>query len=339
MDENMALTPYETREILFYKTDNGDVKVEILLYQENLWLTQAKMAELFEVQKAAISKHLKNIFASGELREDSVVSVLETTAADGKNYPTRYYNLDAIIAVGYRINSKKATMFRIWANRILKEYIIKGYVMDDERLKEPQNFFGKDYFEEQLERIRDIRASERRFYQKITDIYATAVDYSLDSQLTKDFFATVQNKMHYAVHGNTAAEVIMARADHTKEHMGLTSWRNAPDGKIVKADVSIAKNYLSKGEIQELNEIVTMYLDYATRQARRHIPMTMADWASKLDAFLQFNDAEILQNKGKVTAAIAKAFAESEFEQYRIIQDRLYQSDFDRLVASTKENN
>ena len=337
MDENMALTPYETREILFYKTDNGDVKVEILLYQENLWLTQAKMAELFEVQKAAISKHLKNIFTSGELMEGSVVSVLETTAADGKNYPTRYYNLDAIIAVGYRVNSKKATMFRIWANRILKEYIIKGYVMDDERLKEPENFFGKDYFEEQLERIRDIRSSERRFYQKITDIYATAVDYSLDSQTTKDFFATVQNKMHYAVHGGTAAEVIMARADHTKEHMGLTSWKNAPDGKIVKADVSVAKNYLSMDEMQELNEIVTMYLDYATRQARQHIPMTMADWASKLDAFLQFNDAEILQNKGKVTAAIAKAFAESEFEQYRVIQDQLYQSDFDRLVASTEE--
>ena len=339
MDENMALTPYETREILFYKTDNGDVKVEILLYQENLWLTQAKMAELFEVQKAAISKHLKNIFTSGELMEGSVVSVLETTAADGKNYPTRYYNLDAIIAVGYRVNSKKATMFRIWANRILKEYIIKGYVMDDERLKEPQNFFGKDYFEEQLERIRDIRSSERRFYQKITDIYATAVDYSLNSQTTKDFFATVQNKMHYAVHGGTAAEVIMARADHTKEHMGLTSWKNAPDGKIVKADVSVAKNYLSMDEMQELNEIVTMYLDYATRQARRHIPMTMADWASKLDAFLQFNDAEILQNKGKVTAAIAKAFAESEFEQYRVIQDQLYQSDFDRLVASTEQKN
>lgn len=198
MDENMALTPYETREILFYKTDNGDVKVEILLYQENLWLTQAKMAELFEVQKAAISKHLKNIFASGELREDSVVSVLETTAADGKNYPTRYYNLDAIIAVGYRVNSKKATMFRIWANRILKEYIIKGYVMDDERLKEPQNFFGKDYFEEQLERIRDIRASERRFYQKITDIYSQcSADYDVDSPVTKEFFATVQNKLHY----------------------------------------------------------------------------------------------------------------------------------------------
>ena len=304
MDENMALTPYETREILFYKTDNGDVKVEILLYQENLWLTQAKMAELFEVQKAAISKHLKNIFASGELMEDSVVSVLETTAADGKNYSTKYYNLDAIIAVGYRVNSKKATMFRIWANRILKEYIIKGYVMDDERLKEPQNFFGKDYFEEQLERIRDIRASERRFYQKITDIYSQcSADYDVDSPVTKEFFATVQNKLHYAITKHTAAEIIYDRADSTKPNMGLT----------------------------------TMYLDYAERQARRGNIMYMRDWVARLDAFLQFNEEEVLHHKGKVTAAIAKAFAENEFEKYRAIQDRQYQSDFDRLVASTEE--
>ena len=270
MDENMALTPHETREILFYKTDNGDVKVEILLYQENLWLTQAKMAELFEVQKAAISKHLKNIFTSGELMEDSVVSVLETTAADGKNYPTRYYNLDAIIAVGYRVNSKKATMFRIWANRILKEYIIKGYVMDDERLKEPQNFFGKDYFEEQLERIRDIRASERRFYQKITDIYSQcSADYDVDSPVTKEFFATVQNKLHYAITKHTAAEIIYDRADSTKPNMGLTTWKNAPSGRIRKSDVVIAKNYLDETEMGSLNEIVTMYLDYAERIARR----------------------------------------------------------------------
>ena len=338
MDENMALTPYETREILFYKTDNGDVKVEILLYQENLWLTQAKMAELFEVQKAAISKHLKNIFASGELMEDSVVSVLETTAADGKNYPTRYYNLDAIIAVGYRVNSKKATMFRIWANRILKEYIIKGYVMDDERLKEPENFFGKDYFEEQLERIRDIRASERRFYQKITDIYSQcSADYDVDSPVTKEFFATVQNKLHYAITKHTAAEIIYDRADSTKPNMGLTTWKNAPSGRIRKSDVSIAKNYLDETEMGSLNEIVTMYLDYAERQARRGNIMYMRDWVARLDAFLQFNEEEVLHHKGKVTAAIAKAFAESEFEKYRVIQDRQYQSDFDRLVASTEE--
>ena len=338
MDENMALTPYETREILFYKTDNGDVKVEILLYQENLWLTQAKMAELFEVQKAAISKHLKNIFASGELMEDSVVSVLETTAADGKNYPTRYYNLDAIIAVGYRVNSKKATMFRIWANRILKEYIIKGYVMDDERLKEPQNFFGKDYFEEQLERIRDIRSSERRFYQKITDIYSQcSADYDVDSPVTKEFFATVQNKLHYAITKHTAAEIIYDRADSTKPHMGLTTWKNAPGGRIRKSDVVIAKNYLDENEMGSLNEIVTMYLDYAERQARRGNIMYMRDWVARLDAFLQFNEEEVLHHKGKVTAAIAKAFAESEFEKYRVIQDRQYQSDFDRLVESTEE--
>ena len=283
MDENMVLTPYETREILFYKTDSGDVKVEILLYQENLWLTQAKMAELFEVQKAAVSKHLKNIFVSGELMEDSVVSVLETTAADGKKYPTRYYNLDAIIAVGYRVNSKKATMFRIWANRILKEYIIKGYVMDDERLKEPQNFFGKDYFEEQLERIRDIRASERRFYQKITDIYSQcSADYDVDSPVTKEFFATVQNKLHYAITKHTAAEIIYDRADSTKPNMGLTTWKNAPSGRIRKSDVVIAKNYLDETEMGSLNEIVTMYLDYAERQARRGNIMYMRDWVARM---------------------------------------------------------
>ncbi len=338
MDKNMNLTPYETREILFYKTDNGDVKVEILLYQENLWLTQAKMAELFEVQKAAISKHLKNIFSSGELSVDSVVSILETTAADGKNYPTKYYNLDAIIAVGYRVNSKKATMFRIWANKVLKEFIIKGYVMDDERLKTPENFFGKDYFEEQLERIRDIRSSERRFYQKITDIYSQcSADYDIDSPITREFFATVQNKLHYAITKHTAAEIIYSRADSTKPNMGLTTWKNAPKGRIRKSDVVIAKNYLDETEMRNLNEIVTMYLDYAERQARRGNIMYMRDWVTRLDAFLQFNEEEILHHKGTVTAAIAKSFAESEFEKYRVIQDRLYQSDFDRLMASTEE--
>ena len=279
MTNEPGITPYETREILFYKTENGEVRVEILLYQEDLWLTQAKMAELFEVQKAAISKHLKNIFESGELSEDAVVSKMETTAADGKQYKTNYYNLDAIIAVGYRVNSKKATMFRIWANRVLKEFIIKGYVMDDVRLRDPENFFGKDYFEEQLERIRDIRASERRFYQKITDIYSQcSADYDVDSPITKEFFATVQNKLHY----------------------------------------------------------VTMYLDYAERQARRGNVMYMADWVKRLDAFLQFNEEDILRDKGKVTAAIAKAFAEKKFEKFRVLQDRTYQSDFDRLIAATK---
>ena len=296
MDEEHGRTPYETREILFYKTDNGDVRIEIFLYQENLWLTRAKMAELFDVHKAAVSKHLKNIFESGELMEESVVSKMETTAADGKRYNTNYYNLDAIIAVGYRVNSRKATMFRIWANRVLKEFIIKGYVMDDTRLREPENFFGKDYFEEQLERIRDIRSSERRFYQKITDIYSQcSADYDVNSPITKEFFATVQN--------------------------------------------SIAKNYLNEAEMINLNEIVTMYLDYAERQARRGNIMYMQDWVSRLDAFLQFNEEDILQDRGKVTVAIAKAFAESEFEKFRVLQDRTYQSDFDRLVASIEENN
>ena len=248
----------------------------------------------------------------------------------------KFYSLAAIIAVGYRINSGRATQFRQWATRVIDTFTKQGYVLDKNRLINGQ-IFDEDYFEYLISEIQEIPASERRFYQKITDIYSTAVDYTVDSQITKEFFATVQSKMNYAVHGNTAAEVIVARADHTKEHMGLTSWRNAPDGKIVKADVSVAKNYLYLNEVQELNEIVTMYLDYATRQARRHIPMTMADWASKLDAFLQFNDAEVLQDKGKVTAEIAKAFAESEFEQYRVIQDYLYQSDFDRLVASAEE--
>ena len=332
------------KEILLYKTDNEEVKVEILLHNENLWLTQAKMAELFDVQKAAISKHLKNIFESGELDEKVVVSKMETTTPHGaiagkeQTKLTNIYNLDAIIAVGYRINSKKATMFRIWATKVLKEYIVKGFVMNDERLKDPQNFFGKDYFEEQLERIREIRASERRFYQKITDIYAKcSADYSLDSQITQDFFATVQNKLHYAVTHQTAAEIIYSRADSKKLNMGLTTWKNAPNGDVRKPDVSIAKNYLSQDEIKSLNEIVTMYLDYAERQAKRGQVMYMKDWVQKLNAFLQFNEEDVLQDKGKVTHEIAKAFAENEFEKFRIIRDATYKSDFDKLMEATAE--
>ena len=323
---------------MLYKTDNAEVKVEILLQNENLWLTQAKMAELFDVQKAAISKHLKNIFAEGELQENSVVSKMETTAADGKNYNTNIYNLDAIIAVGYRINSKKATMFRIWATQVLKEYIIKGFAMNDERLKNPVNLFGKDYFEEQLERIREIRASERRFYQKITDIYARcSADYSPDSQITKDFFATVQNKLHYAVTHQTAAEIIYSRADSKKLNMGLTTWKNAPDGDIRKPDVSVAKNYLSQEEIKEVNEIVTMYLDYAERQAKRGQVMYMKDWVEKLNAFLKFNEEDVLQDKGKVTHEIAKAFAEGKYDKFRVIRDATYKSDFDKLMETMAE--
>ncbi|WP_405323034.1 virulence RhuM family protein [Fibrobacter sp.] len=332
------------KEILLYKTDNEEVKVEILLLNENLWLTQAKMAELFDVQKAAISKHLKNIFESGELDEKVVVSKMETTTPHGaiagkeQTKHTNIYNLDAIIAVGYRINSKKATMFRIWATKVLKEYIVKGFVMNDERLKDPQNFFGKDYFEEQLERIREIRASERRFYQKITDIYAKcSADYSFDSQITQDFFATVQNKLHYAVTHQTAAEIIYSRANSKKLNMGLTTWKNAPNGDIRKPDVSIAKNYLSQDEIKSLNEIVTMYLDYAERQAKRGQVMYMKDWVQKLNAFLQFNEEDVLQDKGKVTHEIAKAFAENEFEKFRVIRDATYKSDFDKLMEATAE--
>ena len=341
---NEIITSPTSREIIFYKDGDNQVKVEILLQNENLWLTQAKIAELFGVQKAAVSKHLKNIFADGELLEDVVVSKMETTTRHGaiedkmQSHLTNFYNLDAIIAVGYRVNSKKATMFRIWANKILKEYIIKGYVMNDARLKQPEYYFGKDYFEEQLERIRDIRSSERRFYQKITDIYSKcSADYDVNSQVTKDFFATVQNKLHFAVSHQTAAEIVYSRADHTKQNMGLTTWKNAPAGEIRKPDVSIAKNYLNEEEMQNLNEIVTMFLDYAERQARRLQVMYMQDWVEKLDTFLQFNDEDILLNKGKVTHEIAKAFAESEFEQYKAIQDRTYKSDFDKFLEDMEQ--
>ena len=324
-----------TVDFLVFTRDAHEDGIEVRVQDQDVWLTQKAIAQLFEVDRSVVTKHLKNVYESGELSEAATCANFAQVADNGKTYRYKFYALSAIIAVGYRVNSGRATEFRQWATKVLSTFTRQGYVLDKDRLINGQ-IFDEDYFDHLISEIQEIRASERRFYQKITDIYATAVDYSLDSQTTRNFFATVQNKMHYAVHGNTAAEVIMARADHTKEHMGLTSWKNAPDGKIVKADVSIAKNYLSIDEMQELNEIVTMYLDYATRQARRHIPMTMADWASKLDAFLQFNDAEILQNKGKVTAAIAKAFAESEFEQYRVIQDQLYQSDFDRLIASTE---
>lgn len=321
-----------TIDFLVFTKDAGEDSIEVRVQDGDVWLTQKAIAQLFDVDRSAVTKHLKNIFESGELDVDSVCAVFAQTADDGKTYQYKHYALPAIIAVGYRTNSRQAAQFRQWATRVLDAFAKRGYVLDKNRLMNGQ-IFDEDYFEHLISEIQEIRASERRFYQKITDIYATAVDYFVDSQITRDFFAAVQNKMHFAVHGNTAAEVIVARADHKKENMGLTTWKNAPHGKIVKADVSVAKNYLSEPEMKELNEIVTMYLDYATRQARRHIPMTMADWAEKLDAFLRFNDAEILENKGKVTAAIAKAFAESEFEKYRVLQDRNYQSDFDRLMA------
>ena len=316
-----------TVDFLVFTKDAAEDSIEVRVQDKDVWLTQKAIAQLFDVERSVITKHLKNIFEGGELDENTVCAKFAHTADDGKTYRYKFYALSAIVAVGYRVNSQRATQFRQWATKVLDTFAKQGYILDKNRLINGQ-IFDEDYFEHLISEIQEIRASERRFYQKITDIYATAVDYSVDSKITHDFFATVQNKMHYAVHGNTAAEMIVARADHTKEHMGLTTWLNAPWGKIVK-------NYLSKDEMQELNEIVTMYLDYAIRQARRHIPMTMADWASKLDAFLQFNDAEILQDKGKVTAAIAKAFAESEFEKYRVLQDRTYQSDFDRLTEES----
>lgn len=323
-----------TVDFLVFTKDVEENGIEVRVQEENVWLTQKAIGQLFDIDRSVVTKHLKKIFTDGELDENSVCAFFAQAAGDGKTYRYKFYSLPAIIAVGYRVNSQRATQFRQWATKVLETFTKQGYVLDKARLISGQ-IFDQDYFDHLISEIQEIRASERRFYQKITDIYATAVDYSLDSKITRDFFATVQNKMHYAAHGSTAAEVIMDRADHTKPYMGLTSWKNAPDGKIVKADVSVAKNYLFQEEVQELNEIVTMYLDYATRQARRHIPMTMADWAAKLDAFLQFNGEEVLRDKGKVTAAIAKAFAESEFEQYRIIQDQLYQSDFDRLIAAT----
>lgn len=325
-----------TVDFLVFTKDAKEDGIEVRIQDGDVWLTQKAIGELFDIDRSVITKHLKNIFESKELDENAVCAKFAQTADDGKTYQYKFYSLSAIIAVGYRVNSGRATQFRQWATKVLDTFTKQGYVLDKNRLINGQ-IFDEDYFEHLIAEIQEIRASERRFYQKITDIYATAVDYSVDSVTTKEFFAAVQNKMHFAVHGNTAAEVIVQRANHQKEHMELTSWRNAPHGKIVKTDVSIAKNYLSAPEMQELNEIVTMYLDYAARQARRHIPMTMEDWASKLDAFLQFNDAEILKDKGKVTAAVAKAFAESEFEKYRVIQDGLYQSDFDKLVEEIDE--
>lgn len=322
----------EPDQFLLYTAPDGAVKVEVHFKDETVWLTQKALAELFGVKVPAINKHLKNIFASGELAEASVISILETTAADGKNYRTNYYNLDAIIAVGYRVNSYQATQFRIWATKTLREFIIKGFVMDDERLKRGKQVFGKDYFDELLERIREIRASERRFYQKITDIYALSLDYSADAPLTKEFFATVQNKLHWAITGQTAAELIYASADATRLYMGLTTWKQAPGGKILKGDVTVAKNYLSEAHVKELNRIVSAYLDLAENRAERGILMKMADWAGFLHSFLELSNYPILQDKGKVSALEAKLKAEGEYEVYRQRQDAEYVSDFDREI-------
>ena len=322
----------EQNQFLLYTAPDGAVRIEVFLKDETVWLTQKALAELFGVQVPGINKHLKNIFESGELVEASVVSILEATAADGKSYQTRYYNLDAIIAVGYRVNSYQATQFRIWATKTLREFIIKGFVMDDERLKRGKQAFGKDYFEELLERIREIRASERRFYQKITDIYALSIDYRSDAPVTQEFFASVQNKLHWAITGQTAAELIYTAADAAKIHMGLATWTHAPEGKILKSDVTVAKNYLNEAHVQELNRIVSAYLDLAENRALRGTLMRMADWVGFLRSFLELSDYPILQDKGKVSALEAKLKAEGEYEVYRQRQDADYLSDFDKEI-------
>ena len=320
-----------TAEFLMFIADSRQDGLEVRFQDETVWLTQKLMAELFLCSSDNISLHLKNIFKDGELDEKSVTEEFSVTASDDKQYRIKHYNLDAIIAIGYRVNSIRATQFRQWATRVLKEFAIKGFVLDKERLKN-EGFLGREYFEELLEIIREIRASERKFYQKITDIYATAMDYVTDSPITKAFFATVQNKMHFAVHGQTASEIIMKRVGSQKQYMGLTTWKKSPKGKIQKSDVSIAKNYLNKDEIEELDRIVNMYLDYAEDQAKRKIPMTIEDWSKKLNAFLKFNERKVLDHPGEISAEIAKSFAESEWEKYRIVQDRLFESDFDRLA-------
>lgn len=311
--------------------------IEMRYEDENIWLTQKMMAELYGVSVPAINQHLKKIFADGELSEESVIKHYLITASDGKNYNTKHYNLQATIAVGFKIENERAVQFRKWANGIVKDYTIQGWVMDEERLKYGGTVLTKDYFEKQLEKIREIRLSERRFYQKITDLYATALDYDPSAKATKRFFAAVQNKLHYAVHGQTAAEVIVDRADAEKEHMGLTSWDGSPNSKIHKSDVTVAKNYLSQTELDQMARIVSAYLDMAEMQASRHIPMTMEDWENRLNGFLTLWDRDILKDAGKVSAIMAKTYAETEFEKYRIIQDRLYESDFDRFLQLEEE--
>ena len=319
-----------TAEFLIFMLEGKENGIHVMYKDETIWATQKAISQLFDVGVPAISKHFKNIFESGELLENSVISKMETTASDGKNYNTTFYNLDAIISVGYRVNSVRATQFRQWCTFVLHQFAIRGYVLDHKRM-ENGAFLGVDYFEHLLAEIREIRLSERHFYQKLTDIYATAIDYNKDAPTTRLFFKKVQNKMHYAVHGHTAAELIVERADANREHMGLTTWENAPNGKIVKTDVSVAKNYLREKELEEMGRIVNASLDMAESMAMRHIPMTMEDWAKRIDKFINLFESPILQDNGQVSAEYAKEFAESEFEKYRIIQDRLFQSDFDRF--------
>ncbi len=332
----MQKNKHTSSDIIFYSSPEGDIKVEVVYSEETFWLTQKRMAELFGVEVPAVSKHLASIYESGELEKEATVSILETVQQEGNRRVARkmeFYSLDAIIAVGYRVNSRQATQFRIWATKTLKEFITKGFILDDERLKQGQRF-GKDYFDELLERIREIRASERRFYQKITDLYALSADYNKEAPVTKDFFASVQNKLHWAITGKTAAEIIYTEADATKLFMGLKTWKYAPKGKILKSDVSIAKNYLSEAHIEELNRIVSAYLDLAENNAKRSQLMFMDNWAKFLSDFLRLSNYPILKDKGKVSMLEAKLKAEGEFEKYRVIQDREYESDFDKEIKN-----
>lgn len=328
---NKLMIRNSTAEFLMFSADSRQDGLEVRFQDETVWLSQKMIATLFGCTSDNISLHLKNIFKDGELDKNSVTEDFSITAKDGKNYNTKHYNLDAIIAVGYRVNSKRATQFRQWATSILRDFAIKGYVLDKKRL-ENGTFLGEDYYEKLLEEIREIRLSERKFYQKITDIYATSFDYNKNTQITKVFFAKVQNKLHYAVHGQTAAELIKKRADVGKENMGLTFWEKSPNGKILKSDVSVAKNYLTKKEIKSLGRIVNAFLDLAEDMAERKIPMTMEDWVKRLDKFIEITDRDILQDAGRISSELAKAFAESEWEKYRIVQDRLFESDFDKEI-------
>jgi len=326
-----------TEEFLIFKTQEKEKGISIRYENENLWMTQKAIAELFDVQRPAITKHLTNIFNENELDKESVCSKLEHTAEDGKKYKTDYYNLDAIISVGYRVNSKRATQFRRWATQVLKKFTIEGYALDKKRM-ENGTFLNKDYFEKLLEEIREIRLSERRFYQKITDIYATSIDYDAKAPTTIEFFKKVQNKMHYAITHQTAAEIIYNRADHTKQNMNLTSWKNSPNGKIMESDVVIAKNYLTKEEIKDLERIVNAFLELAERRAERHIPMTMEDWSTRIDKYLLADDLDVLKSAGKISHEIAVDKALSEFEKYRVTQDKIFESDFDKFVISFENN-
>jgi hypothetical protein len=333
-EKEVTLIRSSAAEYLTFVASTGEGSIETVYADENIWLTQKMMGVLYDVETHTINYHLKKVFSDSELEENSVIRKFRITAADGKNYNTQHYNLSAIIAIGYKVNSERAVQFRKWATTIIQEFTIKGFSMDDERLKNDGSPLGKKYFEEQLQRIREIRLSERKFYQKITDIYATSIDYDLSARSTKRFFAIVQNKLHWAIHGQTAAEVIVDRANHKKQNMGLTTWKDGPGGKIQKFDVNVAKNYLTKKEMAQLQRLVSAYLDIAEDMALRQIPMTMQDWETRLSRFIAATDRKILQDSGKVTAEIAKAHAESEFEKYRVTQDCLFESDFDHMVKA-----